>query len=616
MRNNKTKIDEMISQLDEICNTAKDFEEHYATELSKVHPKFEKSALNLIQYLALRHHNIRELQINLGKLCVSRLGRAESHVMASLLSIKNILRRFNRYRQESTNKAPISIEEGSRLININTTALLGKKLKGSKVRIMVTQPSEAADNKKLVSKMLASGMNSARINCAHDGKEAWKKMIENVQKARRKTGRNCKICMDLGGPKLRTGAMKPGPKVVHLQPERDFLGRVISPAQVWLGPVDLQPPSEEVFHIPVTEEWLSKLKRNDEIRLKDTRDKKCLLKVEGKQNKGRWAKCYDSAYIVTGTKMTVIKKKKKDCISIKIGELLPLEQKIVLKIGDMLILHKDPKLGRPTIYDSEGNILKRAHISCTLPEVFSDIKNGESILLDDGKIEGTIHSVTEDEIEVKITFAKEEGTKLKADKGINLPESKLRISGLTAKDREDLKFVAEYADVVNLSFVNEPKDVFDLLEEFKALNANDIGIILKIETQGGFKNLPGILLAAMQTYPIGVMIARGDLAIEGGWQNLAGMQEELMSLCAAAHIPIVWATQVLETLSKKGIPSRAEITDAAMAQQAECVMLNKGPHIVQTIKFLDDIMKSMEAYHRKKAPMLPTLKTMDYLNVK
>ena len=120
------------------------------------------------------------------------------------------------------------------------------------------------------------------------------------------------------------------------------------------------------------------------------------------------------------------------------------------------------------------------------------------------------------------------------------------------------------------------------MEEFKALNANDIGIILKIETQAGFKNLPGILLAAMQSYPIGVMIARGDLAIEGGWQNLAGMQEEIMSLCAAAHIPIVWATQVLETLSKKGIPSRAEITDAAMAQQAECVMLNKGPHIVRT----------------------------------
>ena len=119
----------------------------------------------------------------------------------------------------------------------------------------------------------------------------------------------------------------------------------------------------------------------------------------------------------------------------------------------------------------------------------------------------------------------------------------------------------------------------------------------------------------MQSYPQGVMIARGDLAIEGGWKNLAGMQEEIMRLCESAHVPIIWATQVLETLSKKGIPSRAEITDAAAAQQAECVMLNKGPHIVKSIKLLDTIMKSQEAYHKKKAPMLPKLQSKDFLNL-
>jgi len=609
----KTKIDEMISQLDTIIESAKKMEEQYADDLSKVHPKNKKSALNLLHYLALRHHDISDLQNNLGKLGVSRLGKAESHVMNSILLVKNILRSFNRYRKLPITNLPVSIEAGAKIIRTNTTALLGQKLKGSKVRIMVTQPSEAANEKKLVYKMLAAGMNSARINCAHDDTVAWEKMINNINKARKKTGRNCKVCMDLGGPKLRTGMMKTGPKVIHLQPTRDELGRVVSPAKAWLGPVDSM-LKEEMIHIPVSKSWLKKVKKEETIRFKDTRGKKCFLKVENKLNNGRLVTCYDSAYIVTGTKLTIDKKRKKEQLSTKIGELQPLEQKIILKPGDTLILHKDAKPGESTIYNVDGNVKKHAHISCTLTEVFKDVEPGESLLLDDGKIEGRIVKVSKKEIHVEVIQAKEEGTKLKADKGINLPESKLSISGLTEKDKEDLKFVAKNADVVNLSFVNSCDDVHDLINELKSLNASNIGIIYKIETQSGFKNLPGILLTAMQSYPLGVMIARGDLAIEGGWQNLAGMQEEIMRLCEAAHVPIIWATQVLETLSKKGIPSRAEITDAAAAQQAECVMLNKGPHIVHTIKLLDTIMESMEAYHKKKAPMLPKLQSEDYLN--
>lgn len=609
----KIKIDEMIAQLDEVINSAKKMEEQYAEYLSKVHPKNKKSALNLLHYLALRHHDITDLQNNLGKLGISRLGKAESHVMHSILMVKNILKSYNRYRKLPVSNFPVSIDEGSKLINTNTTALLGKKLKGSKVRIMVTQPSESADDKKLVYKMLAAGMNSARINCAHDDTVAWEKMINHIGRARHKTGRNCKVCMDLGGPKLRTGMMKPGPKVIHLQPTRDEMGRVISPAIAWLASPDTV-SNDTLIHIPVEKEFLKKIKKGDMLRFKDMRGKKCTLNVGSKLANGRIISTTDSSYIKTGTKLIIEKKKKKDQVTTKIGDLQPLEQNIILKSGDTLILHKDKKPGETTIYNADGSVKKQAHISCTLAEVFKDVQPGESLLLDDGKIEGIIRNVNKKEIEVEVVRAKEEGTKLKSDKGINLPDSNLSISGLTEKDRQDLKFVAKYADVVNFSFVNTAADVQDLLDELVKLNAKNLGIIYKIETQKGFKNLPGILLTAMQNYPLGVMIARGDLAIEGGWQNLAGMQEEIMWLCEAAHAPIIWATQVLETLSKKGIPSRAEITDAAMAQQAECVMLNKGPHIVHTIKLLDTIMKSMEAYHKKKAPMLPKLESEDFLN--
>jgi len=170
------------------------------------------------------------------------------------------------------------------------------------------------------------------------------------------------------------------------------------------------------------------------------------------------------------------------------------------------------------------------------------------------------------------------------------------------------------ADAVNFSFVNSKEDILDLYEELEKLDAK-IGVILKIETQKGFSNLPSILLTAMRTYPVGVMTARGDLAIETGWKNFASIQQEIMRICAAAHIPNIWATQVLENLAKKGTPSRAEITDAALAQQAECVMLNKGYYIQRAVKMLDKILRRMQRFQRKNQRRLPKLERAEELLV-
>lgn len=104
------------------------------------------------------------------------------------------------------------------------------------------------------------------------------------------------------------------------------------------------------------------------------------------------------------------------------------------------------------------------------------------------------------------------------------------------------------------------------------------------------------------------MIARGDLAVECGFERLAEVQEEILWLCEAAHVRVIWATQVLETLAKEGMPSRAEVTDAAMAHRAECVMLNKGPYIAQAVKVLDDILRRMRGHQAKNRSMLRELR--------
>jgi pyruvate kinase len=274
----------------------------------------------------------------------------------------------------------------------------------------------------------------------------------------------------------------------------------------------------------------------------------------------------------------------------------------------MLILTRDLKPGRPATRDGAGMVLTPATIGCTVPEVFNDVAAGHSIWFDDGKIGGVVEKVESSRVMVRITQTRVGGRSLRADQGINLPESNLRLSALTADDLDVLPFVAKHADVVGLSFANTARDVEVLQKHLTRVGSRPLAIVLKIETRHGFENLPDMLLTAMRWPCCGVMIARGDLAVECGFERLAEVQEEILWICEAAHVPVIWATQVLETLAKEGMPSRAEISDAAMGHRAECVMLNKGPHVVSAVRALEDILRRMQQHQTKKRSMLRELR--------
>lgn len=616
MKLKEEKLLLLREKITEIIDSAIALEKEYSDEISKVKPQYKKSALNLVHYMALRSFSLDALQEELRNMGLPALDNVEGHVMRSLLAIKTILNHFSGIAINEKRKGTISIKKSSKILNDNTNALFGFKSKKRRTRIMVTMPNTAAEDKSLIRNLMINGMNSARINCAHDDTEVWKKMIDNVHESSIVNHKQCKIMMDLGGPKLRTGAMKPGPEVIHIKPKRDSLGKTNNPALIWLAPSTIEAPrSIADAVIPIEKEWLDLSKRGDKIKFTDARNKKINIEIIHREGKGRWAHCFDSAYITSGTIFSLIKEKKEDVKVIEIGEFTPIENYIILHTGDKLILHRDPILGEGAKFDSNGKLTDLAHISCTLPEVFKDIKVGEEIMFDDGSLEAVIEEVRETELLVKITNAKDRGGKLRADKGINLPESDLSISGLTDKDKADLPFVGKWADAVNFSFVNTVDDVQELMDELKKLDAQ-IGIILKIETRKGYDNLPQILLKGMQSYPIGVMIARGDLAIEIGWRNVATIQEEILRICEAAHIPDILATQVLESLAKKGTPSRAEITDAAFAQRAECVMLNKGYHIQKAVKLLDWILKKMQRFQKKRETILSKLDYADKMSLR
>ena len=205
-----------------------------------------------------------------------------------------------------------------------------------------------------------------------------------------------------------------------------------------------------------------------------------------------------------------------------------------------------------------------------------------------------------------------DGAKLKPEKGLNFPESDLGLPALGAQDLADLDFAAAHADLIGYSFVQSGDDVALLQEELRRRRPDDwqsLGVVAKIETPRAVRNLPEIIVRAAGRQPMAAMIAGGDLAVELGFERLAEMQEEIMWLCEAAHVPVIWATQVLESLVKQGLPSRGEMTDAAMAARAECVMLNKGPYVGEAVQALDSILVRMSEHQNKKTPRLRALKS-------
>jgi pyruvate kinase len=574
-------------------------------EAMHVHPDYLESARNLLSYLALRRHDIRPLQRQLADLGLSSLGRCEANALASVDRVIEVLQRLTPGAAEPSLRGAGPAEVGEQALSLHTDSLFGGPAPERGVRIMVTMPSEAATDPALVRRLVKAGMDCQRINCAHDDPHAWQRMIEHARSAADKAGRSCQVMMDLAGPKLRTGQIDRGPAVLKVRPERDTFGRVTVAARIWLcAERDASLPTADYLCLP--QAWLAQLRVDDELVLRDARESKRSLLVTELSDGGCWAELRKTAYFIPGITLHLKtphgRKKNARIMAVPVAQ-----QSIVLNEGDLLVLSGDEHGGHAAVLDASGQVLTPARIGCTLPEVFKDLRPCEPIWFDDGKIGGKIQSVHDDAVYVRITHAPG-GAKLKSDKGINLPDSELKLDALSPEDLEALAFASQHADVVELSFVNSPEDVKSLLAHLERLDAGHLGIVLKIETRRGFENLAALLVAGMQSPRLGVMIARGDLAVENGFERTAELQEEILCLCEAAHVPVIWATQVLESLARTGAVTRAEITDAAMGVRAECVMLNKGPHILDAMDTLNDLLVRMQTHRSKKRDLLRKLR--------
>ena len=599
----------LIDELGALRKSMIDYELRLAPWARDLDDTHVPSASNLAHYLAMRRVDMRRLQERLARIGVSSLGRAETHVLANLDKVLGILHMLaGRDWFAQAHEEPTGYTRGRALLDRNAEMLFGAPPEGRAVRVMVTMPTQAAFDSVLVDALVAGGMDIARINCAHDEAPHWIEMARRVRKAARAARRPVKILMDLGGPKLRTGPLPDGAAVLKLKQPQDDYGRLTFPLRVGLRPSGSATPVPGAqAHVNVDAHWLVQLRAGDKIDLADARGAERRLIVIRTHRHGALVECSRTTYLTPATALRIHRKDADPRESLVDG-IIAEPGEIALNRGDRLRLVRDG-LGQPARVPGSRRAAEQAVIACTLPQVFDAVCAGQRIWFDDGRIGGVIRRRTAKAVEVEITVARDGGEHLREGKGINLPDTELSVPALSDKDIADLAVAAGHADMVGLSFAQSADDVRSLRQHLQALGASHLGLLLKIETKRGFEHLPEMLFAAMGTKSAGVMIARGDLAIECGYERMAEVQEEILWACEAAHVPVVWATQVLETLAKTGLPSRAEITDAAMGERAECVMLNKGPYIVDALRMLDDILRRMQSHQRKKQPQMRALKS-------
>ena len=242
-----------------------------------------------------------------------------------------------------------------------------------------------------------------------------------------------------------------------------------------------------------------------------------------------------------------------------------------------------------------------------------DVSKGEKILLDDGKL--IFEVLSSDKLnEVKARVI--QGGQLKSNKGVNLPNTKISLPALTEKDVRDAEFIFKQdIDWIALSFVRQSQDIIDLQELMKKYLDKKIPIISKIEKPEAIENIDKII-----AYSDGIMVARGDLGVEVPAQEVPLIQKQLVHLAKKARIPIIIATQMMETMIDSLTPTRAEVNDVAnsVIDGADAVMLSAetsvGKYPVDVINNMSDILISVENSHLISVPQSPpTIRTKRFI---
>jgi pyruvate kinase len=405
-------------------------------------------------------------------------------------------------------------------------------------------------------------------------------------------GKRVKVFVDLPGPKLRAEIRRTQAAVLHFPRHKDRQGKTIGPTLVWLVPRFIEQPQ-----VPIPREWFGRLRVGDRLRIHDAGGRERDLVIREASVDGARAECNLSLFIMQGLAIEWRRGHRLFGRG-RIGAIPREPCDVQLDRDDRFILNESGRARRAG---------RMPVLRCPEPGVLKQVKRGERLVLDDGRIVAMVESINAEGMVCRVTTTSKSPTRLASHKGLAFPDSHVTLSALGLEDESALKFAFAHADGVDVSFVNSRRDVDHIVERLRRDASPGFGLVLKLETQGAIRNLPDILFAALRYRPTGLMIARGDLAVEASFEQLAQLQEDILGFGEACHLPVIWATQVLDNLAHSGVPTRAEVTDAAMSMRAECVMLNKGPFVAEAARMLAKIIRDMEPRQYKKRTLFSKL---------
>ena len=263
-----------------------------------------------------------------------------------------------------------------------------------------------------------------------------------------------------------------------------------------------------------------------------------------------------------------------------------------LRVGDMENGGIDISIGDTLTFTNEKVVGTKQRIYVSYPNLHSDVKNGNKILIDDGKLEVQVKKILKNnDVQVEVTM----GGNLSSKKGINLPDTKISLPALTEKDLEDLDFIIEQKlDWVALSFVRSVKDIIILRNKLQE-KSSKTKIIAKIEKPEALNNLRDIIVESDA-----VMVARGDLGVELPLEQIPLIQKQIIRKCLHRAKPVIVATQMMESMIDRIKPNRSEITDVANAvlEGADAVMLSgetaMGKHPTLVVETMRKIIMEVE----------------------
>ncbi len=567
--------------------------------------RYPYSFLNMQDFLSLKKYDLRKLQKNLVFLGLSSLTRSHFHLMHTIIQERRLLGALQGQHIDDA-PAPLDPETAQEIMNKRAAFLKNGK---EQLSVMLTLPSDAAQNSDIIDLLSRHSIKIVRINTAHDDPETWKAMADMVAKLNQDIRKDdpIKIYVDLAGPKIRTG------KIVRVAEPFEACGKyhdtlwLTSSAEHGTNDGCMQEAAQQrCATIAVDPEFFTKARHVDVIEIEDGEHKPRYLKVMEADSGKIVLRCKKRVHISPETKLHIQCKKRK-YLTAHPERFAKVPQTIRVFEGDEILM---------TDGSVEGHIVAGKPYKATIPceggeKIFPFTQPGHTIFIDDGKIELVIAEKLEDGLLCRVKRTKPNGAVVKEEKGINFPDTAIELPAMTQEDRRNFDKIVDFADIVGISFTQSPQDVKTLQTMLEERGKKETGIVAKIETKLGVHRLPMILYPLFKWDNGAVMLARGDLAIEAGFENLGRIQEEILDLCEAAHTPVIYATQILENLMKKNIPSRAEIIDASVAQRTDCVMLNKGPFATRAVELLEKIIASMQPLYQRSRPQLARIHEWD-----